>query len=73
MLPGSDPIAHPDEVERVGAFGFEMRCEMDLLAPQASIFRALRRGAPVTPFGSATSLAGFVTGQIRVRMAAGSL
>lgn len=73
VLPGSDSIAHPDEVERVGAFGFEVRCEVDLLAPQASIFRALRRGAPFTPFGSATSLAGFVTGQIRVRMAAGSL
>ncbi len=73
VLPGTDPIAHPSEVRRVGGFGFEIEHALDRMAPARSLLSALRDGAAVTPFGSARSLAGVVAGQIRVRVAAGSI
>lgn len=69
ILPGSDPLPIPGEVERVGSCGSVLLFELDLRRPVASLrshLLTLER-QPVT-FGRLQSPAGFVASQLRLRL-----
>ena len=72
VLPGSDPIPHPEDVDRVGGFGLELDCALNPVDPYHSLFGALGDDDEGLAFGSPASLGEFFGRQIRVRMARGA-
>lgn len=68
ILPGSDPLPLPDQVERIGRYGTILSAPLDKERPAAGIEALLRsRTAPFTPFGRRVGAAGFLRAQIRIR------
>lgn len=68
ILPGSDPLSLPDQVERVGRYGTLLTASLDRKRPAAGIEAALRgRRSPFPPFGRRVGMAEFLRAQIRIR------
>lgn len=68
ILPGSDPLSLPDQVERVGRYGTILTASLDRKRPAAGIEAALRgRQSPFPLFGRRVGVAGFLGAQIRIR------
>ncbi|MBA3562407.1 MAG: hypothetical protein H0W33_00055 [Gammaproteobacteria bacterium] len=68
ILPGSDPLPLPREVERIGSFGCALEAELGDARPSADLKRALRdRSIAWRPFGRLETSARFVRNQIGLR------
>ena len=69
ILPGSDPLPFPDEVDRAGSFGFRLDGALDLHRPAAAV-RALL-GDPaveIRAFGSGERLLPFLRHQVAMQL-----
>lgn len=68
VLPGSDPLPFTSEINRVGSFGFVLRCDLDEQRPAASITNELRalRSSPRS-FGRRTPLMRFAGLQLAMQ------
>ena len=69
VLPGTDPLPFPREVERVATYGFVLDAEVDPRRPGASLRRALAalRADPAV-FGRRTELLPFVRAQVAMQL-----
>jgi hypothetical protein len=69
VLPGSDPLPLPSEVQKVGSFGFTLQEELDLRRPGEALKRILmKHGVVPTPFGSHESTYRFAWNQMSLRI-----
>jgi hypothetical protein len=69
VLPGSDPLPLPSEVQKVGSFGFTLQEELDLRKPGEALKRILMKHEVVpTPFGSHESTYRFAWNQTSLRI-----
>lgn len=69
ILPGSDPLPHPREFERVGSSGFVLRVETNLDRPALALRSCLARSErqPAT-FGRLQRPARFLSNQVSLRL-----
>lgn len=69
VLAGSDPLPSPDQVARVGGYGFVAELCLDLRAPFAALRRYLE-GLEASPrtFGRLEGLPGFVRSQVTMQI-----
>ncbi|HEX6114559.1 MAG TPA: methyltransferase domain-containing protein [Geminicoccaceae bacterium] len=69
ILPGSDPLPHPGEVERIGSCGFVLRLDLDPRRPLATLRSRLQtlERQPVR-FGRLQSPGRFVVNQLWLRL-----
>ncbi|CAN5293805.1 hypothetical protein BH24PSE2_BH24PSE2_12730 [soil metagenome] len=71
ILPGTDPLPLPHEVERIGSFGCALDASLGDQHPTDDIKRALRdRSIPWRPFGRLETSGRFVRNQIGLRTGA---
>lgn len=69
VLPGSDALPIPSELQKVGSFGFTLQEELDLRRPGEALKRILMKpGVVPTPFGSPESTSRFVRNQMILRI-----
>ena len=69
ILSGSDSLPFPEEVQRVGSFGFLMEVDFDLSRPAASIRESLRSPrVELVRFGHLQSPPRFLKNQVRMQM-----
>lgn len=68
VLPGSDPLPFPREVERVASYGFVLEAAVDPARPGESLRQALRTVVEDPPtFGSRAGLLPFVRSQLAMQ------
>lgn len=68
VLPGTDPLPFPSEVQRPGRYGFRLENPGDLARPAEAIGAALRRSdVRLTPYGRLEGLGPFVRNQIAMQ------
>jgi hypothetical protein len=69
VLPGSDALPFPSELEKVGRFGFALRGEIDARRPGEGLKRnLLRPGAAPIPYGSPERISRFAWNQTILRI-----
>lgn len=69
VLPGSDALPFPSELQKVGSFGFTLQEELDLRRPGEALKRILKKhGAAPVPFGSHESISRFARNQMALRI-----
>jgi hypothetical protein len=69
VLPGTDPLPFPDEMERAGGFGAALEGRLDPARPGASLLALLRdRGTRLVPFGRLESPLRFVRHQVGMQV-----
>ncbi len=68
VLPGSDPLPFPEQMERAGSYGFLLETGFDERRPAESLRRALRGlEAPPRTWGRCRDLTGFCQDQYALR------
>jgi hypothetical protein len=68
VLPGSDPLPFPEQVDRAGSYGFLLDGEFEGDRPAESLRRALRAlGAPPRTWGRCRDLTGFCQDRYALR------
>jgi hypothetical protein len=69
VLAGSDPLPSPDQLAKVGGYGFVAEVDLDAPAPFAAL-RGYLEGLATSPrtFGSLESLPGFVRSQLAMQV-----
>lgn len=69
VLPGSDPLPFPEEMNRTGTFGVTARIELDRSRPGASIKRLLRDGAStLRPYGRLAGTFSFLRKEVTMQL-----
>jgi hypothetical protein len=69
VLPGSDALPFPSEMQRVASFGFTLQEALDLQRPGEALKRILMKpGVVPTPFGSHESASRFARNQVALRL-----
>ena len=69
VLPGSDALPLPSELQKVGSFGFTLQEELDLGRPGEALKRILLKdGVEPTPFGSHENICRFAWNQMSLRI-----
>jgi len=69
VLPGSDALPFPSELQKVGSFGFTLQEELDVRRPGEALKRILmKHGVVPTPFGSHESISRFARNQVVLRI-----
>ena len=68
-LPGTDPLPMAAEQSRLGSFGFQLICPVDLTRPLLTVQTALLQNAeqPIH-YGKGETLFGFVSKQARMQL-----
>lgn len=68
VLPGSDPLPLAGQVERVGAYGFRLRDDIELARAGSRIKAALHgHPRPLEVFGTLETMTGFIASQAALR------
>ena len=69
LLPGSDPLPLPSELQKVGRFGFTLQEDLDTRRPGEALKRILMKdGVVPTPFGSPESTFRFAWNQMSLQV-----
>jgi hypothetical protein len=69
VLSGSDPLPFRREATRLGSFGFVVRVgELEPMAPAEALFRALREGRTLVPYGRSVGTWRFILNQASLRL-----
>jgi hypothetical protein len=69
VLPGSDALPLPSELEKVGSFGFALQEELDVRRPGEALKRILMKpGTKPIPYGSPERISRFALNQMILRI-----